>query len=106
MSFVSFEELDSSEKIPGYLGRFLHSENMTLARWSVEAGAPFPEHAHPQEQLSIVVEGEFELTVDGKTQVLRPGKVAVIPADAPHSGRALTDCRIIDVFSPAREDYK
>ncbi|NOY99054.1 MAG: cupin domain-containing protein, partial [Chloroflexi bacterium] len=37
---------------------------------------------------------------------LEPGAVAVIPPDVPHAGRAVTDCRIIDVFYPTREEYK
>lgn len=106
MPFVSTDNLDRSEELPGFLGAFLHSDNMTVASWSVEAGSTFPEHAHPHEQISIVVEGEFELTLDGETDVLEPGRIAVIPADAPHSGRAVTDCEIIDVFSPVREDYR
>lgn len=106
MPFVSTDSLDASEEIPGFLGRFLHGEKMSMARWSVEAGAEFPEHEHPHEQVSIVVEGEFELTLDGETDVLRPGRVAVIPPDTPHSGRARSDCEIIDVFSPVREDYQ
>lgn len=106
MPFVDLETLDRSEEIPGYLGAFLHGENMSVANWSVEAGAEFPEHAHPHEQISIVTEGEFELTIDGETDVLRPGHIAVIPSNAPHSGVARTDCEIIDVFSPVREDYR
>lgn len=106
MPFVALDDLDADEKIPGYLGRFVHGENMTMARWDVEAGASFPEHAHPHEQISIVVKGEFELTVDGETQVLHSGRVAVIPPRTPHSGQALTDCEIIDVFSPVREEYR
>ncbi|MEF8794918.1 MAG: cupin domain-containing protein [Salinivenus sp.] len=106
MPFFTLDDLDRSEEIPGFLGAFLHSENMTVANWSVEAGAEFPEHAHPHEQISVVTEGEFELTLDGETDVLREGRVAVIPAHTPHSGRAVTDCEIIDVFSPVREDYR
>jgi len=49
--------------------------------------------------------GDYEFVVDGVTQVLRPGSVSVIPPNAVHSGRALTDCRILDVFCPVREDY-
>lgn len=106
MPFVSLEDLDRSEEIPGYLGAFVHGENMTMTRWSVEAGATFPEHSHPHEQFSIVVEGEFELTLDGETDVLHPGRIAVIPAHTPHSGQARTECEIIDLFSPVREDYQ
>ncbi|MCK4639500.1 MAG: cupin domain-containing protein, partial [Bacteroidales bacterium] len=53
-----------------------------------------------------VTEGEFELTLNGKTQVLNSGKIAVIPSNAKHSGKAITDCKIIDIFNPVREDYK
>ena len=53
-----------------------------------------------------MMEGEFELTVDGQPYHLRPGDVYVIPGDVPHSGRALTDCRIIDVWHPCRDDYR
>ncbi|MCS3643707.1 cupin domain-containing protein [Salinibacter ruber] len=106
MPVHSFDALDRSEKMPGYLGAFLHGENMTVTSWEVETGASFPEHSHPHEQISIVVAGEFELTIDGTTEPLTPGRVAVIPPDTPHSGRAVTACEILDVFSPVREDYQ
>lgn len=106
MPFVNLDALDRSEEIPGYLGAFAHGGDMTVANWSVEAGAEFPEHAHPHEQISIVTQGEFELTLDGETDILRPGQIAVIPSNTPHSGVARTACTIIDVFSPVREDYQ
>jgi len=106
MPFVSLDDLDPSEEIPGFLGHFVHGENMTMARWDVEAGAAFPEHSHPHEQISIVVSGTFELTMDGKTRVLGDGRMAVIPPNTTHSGTARTDCEIIDVFSPVRDDYQ
>jgi quercetin dioxygenase-like cupin family protein len=53
-----------------------------------------------------VLEGEFELTVAGETKILKPGQVAVIPSNVPHSGKALTKCYIIDAFYPVREDYR
>jgi len=53
-----------------------------------------------------IIEGEFELTIDNETKILKPGDVAVIPSNAVHSGKAITDCRILDVFYPVREDYR
>ena len=62
--------------------------------------------AHLHEQVTNVIEGEFELTVSGKTKILGPGSVAVIPSNTTHSGRSVTNTRVIDVFYPVREDYR
>ena len=70
------------------------------------AGATFPEHQHPHEQIVSMIAGELELVVDGVTHRLTPGQVFVIPPDARHSGRALTACRVLDAFAPIREDYR
>jgi hypothetical protein len=39
-------------------------------------------------------------------EVLSAGHFRVIPPDAVHSGRSITACKIIDVFSPVRADYR
>ena len=105
MSFIKLNHFDQKEIIPGYKVRFVHSENMTFAYWDIKEGAPLPEHSHSHEQVANMIEGEFELTVEGKTEILKPNSVTIIPSNAKHSGKALTNCRIIDVFYPIREDY-
>jgi quercetin dioxygenase-like cupin family protein len=106
MGFIDFETLDVKELVPGFKAVFVHSDNMTLAYWNVEQGAELPEHSHPHEQVTSVVDGRFELTVAGESRVLDSGSAAVIPSETPHGGKALTPCRIIDAFHPVREDYK
>ena len=99
-------EIDKQTLIPGSGVRFVHSEHMTLAYWNFDADVPLPEHAHPHEQVTNVIEGVFDLTVEGETTRLRAGSVVVIPPNASHSGKSITACRIIDIFHPVREDYR
>jgi quercetin dioxygenase-like cupin family protein len=106
MPFIELEEIEQKELFPGCRVRFVHSENMTFSYWTVEAGAILPRHSHPHEQVANMIEGEFEMTIDGETRVLGPGAVAVIPPNAVHSGKAIKKCRVIDVFYPIREDYR
>lgn len=106
MAFLDLNTLEEKELLPGFKARFVHTEHMTCSYWTVAAGASLPGHAHPHEQVTNVMEGRFELTVNGETKTLAPGSVAVIPSNAAHSGKAVTDCRIIDVFYPVREDYR
>ena len=106
MTFLSPNDLARKEPIPGFVGRFAHGVTMTVVQWTIKAGAELPEHAHPHEQVSHVLEGEFEMTIDGRTERLEPGAVAIVPPNVTHSGRAVTECRITDVFHPVRDDYR
>jgi len=99
-------ENESKEIIPGFFARFVHTENVTLAFRDAKAGSTFPEHSHPHEQISTIQEGKFQLTINGETKILEGGIVAVIPSNTKHSGVALTDCKLMDVFYPVRKDYK
>jgi quercetin dioxygenase-like cupin family protein len=106
MAFVDLKDIEEKDVIPGFHARFVHSENMTFAYWRIEAGAALPNHSHPHEQAANVIEGEFELTMDGVAKIMKPGQLALIPGNVPHCGKAVTDCKIIDVFYPIREDYR
>lgn len=106
MPFIDTATLNEKEVIPGYKGRTIHTGTMTFMYWTVEAGAVMPMHSHLHEQIAHVLQGRFELTVDGKTQIIEPGKVAVIPPHVVHGGKAITHCELLDVFNPEREDYK
>ena len=106
MAFINLEELPSKELIKGFHGRAIHTGTMTFMYWTVQPGAVMPPHSHVHEQIAHVLQGIFELTIDGETQILEPGKVAVIPPHVEHGGKAVTHCELLDVFHPEREDYK
>ena len=105
MPIIDLETIKKKELLPGYQVRFVHSDNVTIAFWDAKAGSKLPAHSHVHEQISQIIEGEFELTIGEDTFVLKPGKVAIIPSNVEHSGTATTDCKIVDTFYPVREDY-
>ena len=105
MQYIDLAVIKSREVIPGFHGKFVHSENMTTAYWEITADAVIPEHAHEHEQIVNLIEGEFELIIDGEIVNLYSEGVVVIPPNVKHSGRAITHCKLVDVFYPVREDF-
>lgn len=106
MAKVILASIQPREVVQGYMARFVHTPNMTFSYLDVKAGAALPEHAHPHEQVAHVLQGEFQLTLAGEPIRFGPGEIVVIPSNVPHSGLAITDCVLLDVFNPVREDYK
>jgi quercetin dioxygenase-like cupin family protein len=106
MPFVDTSSLKVVERLPGWHGRYFHSPSMTFARYDFVRGSSIHEHFHPQEEVYEVIEGELEVTIDGATQIARPGLVAIVPANVRHSIKALTDGKAIIVDYPIRPEFK
>lgn len=79
----------------------------TMANWvKIDPGQTVPEHAHPHEQVGLVLEGLIDMTIDGDTRRLAVGDCYVIPGGVPHAATSGPEgCLVLDVFSPPREDY-
>lgn len=103
---MNLSNIQSKEIISGYHGKLVHTENMSLVFWDVEKDAVVAEHHHVHEQIMHVMEGEFEFTLGGETKVYYPGDIVPIASNIPHGGKALTPCKLMDVFTPARDEYK
>ncbi len=106
MPLFNIAEIPPINLVAGYDAHFIHTANATYSHVRVKLGHILPLHAHIHEQVSYVLEGEFELTVEGVAHRLKPGQTFVIPSNIPHSGIGITDCFILDIFTPVREDYK
>lgn len=104
MPFIDTSALDVIERLPGWHGRYFHSSSMTFAHYAFRRGASIHEHFHPQEEVYEVTEGELEITIDGMAQIARPGVVAIVPENARHSVKALSDGQLIVIDSPRRPD--
>lgn len=104
--FKVIENIEQKEIMPGFKGKFVHTDSFTIAFWEIAKGAVLPEHSHIHEQTTQVIEGKLEMTINHKTYVLEPGMIVVIPSNVKHSGKAITKCKLTDTFSPVREDYK
>jgi quercetin dioxygenase-like cupin family protein len=86
--------------------RFIHTENMTVCFNELKAGALIPMHEHLEETIDYVQCGELKMQVAGETFIMKAGTVTKIASFVPHAAQALTDCTVINVFYPARKDFK
>jgi len=99
-------DISSKELASGINGKYIHGETTTLGYVHIKGGSVMAKHSHVHEQITYVVEGEMEMILGNESYLLTAGTLQVIPSNTPHSAIAKTDCTVIDVFSPARDDYR
>lgn len=105
--FCDVENREAKEVVSGVRIRTFWGKEMLLSAAELDANVVMPVHSHPQEQAIIVVSGEFELTIDGETRTVQAGDAAIVPAGVEHGVRTGDKpARVVDVFSPVREDYQ
>ena len=91
---------------PGNRRRVLVSQPQLMqVEFAFEAGAIGALHSHPHVQASYVAEGTFEVTIGDSTTVLETGGSYIVPPNVVHGVKALTTGRLIDCFTPRRDDF-
>ncbi len=104
MTFVPGQDMLAGSPLPGWTGRFFHSDNMTFARWTVaEGAADLHEHHHEQEEVWNVVAGRVALVVEGVEGIVESGGAAIVPPNTLHSVRVLGPAEIVIADFPVRE---
>ena len=78
---------------------------LMVVAFTFEAGAEGALHRHPHVQSTYVASGRFAFVVDGDAFEVGPGDAFVIPPDALHGCRCMTAGRLIDTFTPRRDDF-
>ena len=100
------KQLPAKELAQGLTGYYAHGTRMTLGLVEIKAGSELPKHQHVHEQITYILEGQLDMNIDGVDYSLTPGCYHVIPSNVWHGANAITDCKVIDVFGPVREEYK
>ena len=94
-------------QIKGVRAWILQGEKQQLVFFEMESSTQVPEHSHEYSQWGIVVDGEMELTIEGKPRICKKGDEYLIPAQAKHHAKFMMKSRVIDFFSePARYKAK
>jgi hypothetical protein len=80
MPFINYNTKIKAAIFSGIQSAIDHSEQITSGCVTLEAAVIAPEHCHPHEQRTYVLEGQMEFTLDGETQLLLPCMGAFKPS--------------------------
>lgn len=100
MKYEVLEEGKCARRIKGYDGSLMMVEVYFMDHYVSQ------EHTHEHEQMTYCLEGTFEFYVEGKPVTISAGDTIYFPSNVPHYCAVKTESgRLLDVFTPIREDF-
>ncbi|TXT45185.1 MAG: cupin [Spirochaetes bacterium] len=105
--FFGESEIEREILDAGALSRKIkaHGEKSMIVEVFFSKNAIGAFHSHPHEQLTYCLEGSFDFALGKESFRLGPGDSLLIPSGVGHGVLCLAEGRLLDMFSPPREDF-
>lgn len=105
MSHQRWGDVPREQMNDAIVRQYVTGDRVTVARLEMKRGGIVGEHAHENEQVSLVMSGSLKFTMQGRDIIVGAGELLQIPGGVPHAVEVLEDSITIDVFSPVRQDW-
>lgn len=95
---------EANVPIVGVRSHLFQAENQQLIFMSFENDVEVPEHSH-QAQWGVILDGEIELTIDGKRYIFKKGDTYFIPKGIKHNAKIRKGYKDLTLFNQ-KDRYK
>ncbi len=72
-----------------------HQKGVGMTLFAIDKGEGLSTHAAPGDALAYILDGQVEITIDGKASVLETGQMIVMPANIPHALKAIEPFKML-----------
>ncbi len=104
--WVYYKDIVPEDNGQGVVKRVLaYSDDLMVVENRFEKGAVGAMHHHPHTQITYVVSGKFEFTIDGEKHIVTTGDTLCKRNGVEHGCVCLEEGILLDTFTPYREDF-
>jgi len=83
-----------------------YSKNLMACELTFEKGAVGAPHSHPHEQIGYIISGKLVYQEEGcEDKILGTGDTYYVAPNVVHGVKILEDTKLLDIFTPMREDF-
>ena len=83
-----------------------YSKNLMACELTFEKGAVGAPHSHPHEQIGYIISGKLVYQEEGcEDKILGTGDTYYVAPNVVHGVQILEDTKLLDIFTPMREDF-
>lgn len=103
---TDWDKIPAEQTAEGIERQMVVGQNVMMCRFRFKPFVVAPQHTHPHEQMTLVVQGKIKFFISGEEHILKAGDVIYFPPQILHGATMLDEeVILIDIFSPIREDF-
>lgn len=100
---IIWSDVPASPVTDAITARTVVGSHLSSTTFELESHAPIPRHAHPNDELGIVLRGGLRMSCGADEFVVKAGEAFFVSAGTPHEGAALAGgCTLLECYSPPR----
>ena len=104
---VNKDDVPTIDDLKGiYRKTLIYNDSVMLCHFILEKNAKIPIHSHKEHQIGYVIKGKIKFMTDDQEFIVKEGTSYIFDSNEKHGALILENAEIIDIFNPAREDYK
>ncbi len=104
--WVPYSDAEAQDMGGGVTRRVMaHSKDLMVVENTFSEGAVGSLHSHPHTQITYIISGEFDFTIDGETRTVRAGDTLLKTDGVIHGCVCRKAGVLLDIFTPMREDF-
>lgn len=100
LKHVKWDQVPSEALNPLFARQLVVGTRVMVARLEMKKGCTVPLHSHSNEQVSFILSGALQFSIDGKEMVVSAGELLCIPPHLPHAAVALEDSSALTSLIP------
>jgi quercetin dioxygenase-like cupin family protein len=106
VDLINWDEVEEVEARKGIFSKTVTMGKIQIVLYRYLPGSIFEVHSHPEEQMTIGIEGELEFSVGGIRSSFKEGDVVHIPSNIGHSAinRGNIAAVTLNIYNPARRE--
>ena len=105
---INKENIEKVKALEGvYRKTLAYNPNLMLCYFILEKDAEIPAHDHEAHQIGYVLSGKIKFITETRGEfIAQEGDSYVFDSGEKHGAKMLEYSEVVEVFNPARDDYK
>ena len=95
---INLNDLSNYQKDSIVSQAILNKKAGTITFFAFDKGGSLSEHTAPFDALAYLIDGEAQITIAGKQNKVKKGEIIIMPANKPHSLKAIKRLKMLLVM--------